>query len=78
MKNRFCESKPLTNRTKILENLTLPKKDNAKENEIILQTQLTRTFAKKRQADFENLQSQPRTKTKTTKQSQSKPTLTKT
>jgi len=31
----------------ILENLTLPKKDNAKENEIILQTQLTRTFAQK-------------------------------
>jgi len=30
-----------------LKNLTLPKKDNAKENEIILQTQLTRTFAKK-------------------------------
>ena len=32
---------------KILENLTLPKKDNANENEIILRTQLTRTFAKK-------------------------------
>jgi hypothetical protein len=38
----------------------------------------TKTFAKKRQADFENLRSQPRTKTETTKQSQSKPKLTKT
>ena len=34
-------------RTQILENLTLPKCDNAKENEIILQTQLTWNFAKK-------------------------------
>ena len=65
-------------RTIILENLTLPKNDNAKENEIILQTQLTWNFAIKRHADFESLQNQPRTKTKTTKQSQSKPMLTKT
>jgi len=42
-----------------LENLTLPKNDKAKETETILQIQLTRTFARKRQASFENLQSQP-------------------
>jgi hypothetical protein len=35
-KKRLCQ----TNRMIILENLTLPKNDNAKENEIILQTQL--------------------------------------
>jgi hypothetical protein len=56
-----------------LDNLTLPKNDNAKEAEIILQTQLTKTFVAKRQADFENLQNQPRIKTKATKHSQSKP-----
>ena len=38
----------------------------------------TKTFAKKRQADFENLRSQSRTKTETTKQNQSKPKLTET
>ena len=65
-------------RTQILENLTLPKSDNAKENEIILQTQLTWNFAIKRHADFESLQNRPRTKTKATKQSQSKLTLTET
>jgi len=43
----------------ILENLTLPKTDNAKETEIILQTQLTRIFAKRKHADFESLQNQP-------------------
>ena len=32
-------------RTQILENLTLPENDNAKENEIILQTKLTWNFA---------------------------------
>jgi len=48
----------------ILENLTLPKNDKAKEAEIILQTQLVRTFATKRQANFESLQNQPRTKPK--------------
>jgi len=47
-----------------LENLTQPKDNNANENERILQTQLTRTFAEKRQADFENLQNRPRTKPK--------------
>jgi len=39
-----------------LENLTLPKNDNAKETDKILQTQLTWNFAIKRHADFENLQ----------------------
>jgi hypothetical protein len=38
----------------------------------------TKTFAKKRQAGFENLRSQSRTKTETTKQNQSKPKLTET
>jgi hypothetical protein len=47
-----------------LENLTLPKNDNAKETEIILETQLARTFATKRQANFENLQNRPRIKPK--------------
>jgi len=44
-----------------LENLTLPKNDNAKEGDKILQTQLTRNFEKRKQADFESLQNQPRT-----------------
>ena len=48
----------------ILENLILPKIDKANEANKILQTQLTRTFAEKRQADFENLQNQPQTKPK--------------
>jgi hypothetical protein len=47
-----------------LENLTLPKNDKAKETEIILQTQLTRTFARKRQANFESLPNQLRRKPK--------------
>jgi len=55
-----------------------PKSDNANETEIILQTQLTRTFATKRQANFESLHNRPRTKTEATKQSQSKPKLTET
>jgi len=42
---RLCVSTGSTTtkqtRTQILENLTLPKSDNAKENEMILQTQLT-------------------------------------
>jgi hypothetical protein len=41
-----------------LENLTQPKDNNANETEIVLQTQLTRNFAKRKQADFENLQNQ--------------------
>jgi hypothetical protein len=61
-----------------LENLTLPKSDNANEHNKILQTQLTWNFAKRKRANFESLQNQPRKKTKATKQSQSKPTLTKT
>ena len=40
---------------KTLENLTLPKNYKANESDKILQTQLTRTFAEKRQADFGNL-----------------------
>ena len=51
-------------RTQILKNLTLSKNDKAKETEIILQTQLTRTFATKRQANFESLPNQPRRKPK--------------
>jgi len=38
----------------------------------------TKTFARKRQADFGNQRSQPRTKTEATKQSQSKPLPTET
>ena len=38
--------------------------DKANEAEIILQTQPARTFVEKRQADFENLPNQPRTKPK--------------
>ena len=38
--------------------------DKANEAEIILQTQPARTFAEKRQADFEDLQSQPGIKPK--------------
>jgi hypothetical protein len=58
----------------ILENLTQPKDNNANEANKILQTQFTRTFAEKRQADFENLQNQPRILPKeidTTNQNQS-------
>jgi len=44
----------------------LPKNDNAKKSDKIFQTQLTRNFAKKKQADFENLQNQPRTLPKET------------
>jgi hemerythrin-like domain-containing protein len=51
-------------RTQILENLTLIKNDKANETEIILQTQLTRTFAKRNRTNFESLQNQPRKKTK--------------
>ena len=51
-------------RTQILKNSTLPKNDNANETDKILQTQLTRNFAKRKRADFENLQNQPRTKPK--------------
>ena len=76
-KTKLAEQKHKLTRTLILENLTLPKNDNAKENEIILQTQLTWNFAIKRHADFESLQNRPRTEAKTTKQSQSKPMLTK-
>jgi len=43
-------------RTLILENLTLPKMDNANESDKILRTQLTRNFATKRHANFESLQ----------------------
>ena len=46
-------------KTQILENLTSPKDNNANETEIILQTQLARTFAEKRQANFKDLQNQP-------------------
>ncbi|MBI3165558.1 MAG: hypothetical protein HYZ24_12820 [Chloroflexi bacterium] len=56
----------------------MPKNDNAKETDTILQTQLTRNFAKRKYADFENLHNQPRTKTEATQQSQSKLMLTKT
>jgi hypothetical protein len=42
-------------RAKILENLPQPKDNKANEAKKILQTQLTRTFAEKTQANFENL-----------------------
>jgi hypothetical protein len=54
------------------------KRDKTNEAKIILQTQLARTFAEKMQADFENLQSQPGTKPKPRKDSQSKPPQTET
>jgi hypothetical protein len=55
----FANQNHRQTRTPILENLTLPKSDNAKKTEIILQTQFAKTFATKRQANFENLQNQP-------------------
>jgi hypothetical protein len=43
-------------RTQILENLTLPHNDKDNETDTILQTQLTKTFAEKRQPNFKSLQ----------------------
>jgi hypothetical protein len=63
--------------TKILENLTQPKDNNDNESEIILQTQLTRTFAEKRQTDFENLARQKSDFAKRNRLDQSKPNLNK-
>jgi len=60
-----------------LENLTLPKNDNANENDKILQTQLTRNFAKRKRANFENLQTRPRTTAKRKQLCKSKLNLNK-
>jgi hypothetical protein len=46
-------------RTKILENLIKPKENIANETDKILQTQFTRNFAKRKRANFENLQNRP-------------------
>jgi len=54
----FANQSQRRTRTLILENLTLPKNDNANESDKILQTQLTRTFAKRKHADFESLHNQ--------------------
>ena len=74
----FANQSHKQTRPKILENLTLTKNDNANESDKILQTQFTRTKAKRKQANFENLHKQTTNKAEATKQSQSKPTLTKT
>ena len=50
---------------------------NANETEIILQTQLTRTFAEKRRADFENLARRKSDFAKRNRLDQSKPNLNK-
>jgi hypothetical protein len=42
-----------------LENLTLTKNDNANETEIILQTQFTKTFAKKNKPILETCKNKP-------------------
>jgi hypothetical protein len=60
-----------------LENLILPKDNNANETNKILQTQLTRTFAEKRQADFENLARRKNDFAKRNRLDQSKPKLNK-
>jgi hypothetical protein len=61
-----------------LENLTLLENRKAIETEIILQTQLARSFAEKRQADFENL-AQPAWNTANEKRhNRSKPPQTET
>jgi hypothetical protein len=60
-----------------LENLTQPKDNNDNEREIILQTQLTRIFAEKRQANFENLARRKNDFAKRNRLDQSKPNLNK-
>jgi chromosome segregation ATPase len=74
----FANQNDKRTRLRVLENLTLPENNKANEAETILQTQLTRTFAEKRQADFENLHNRPRTKTEAAKQCQSKLSQTET
>ena len=63
--------------TQILENLILPKDNNANETDKILQTQLTRTFAEKRQADFRNFAKRKNDFAKRNRLAQSKPNLNK-
>ena len=63
--------------TQILENLILPKDNNANETDKILQTQLTRTFAEKRQADFRNFARRKNDFAKRNRLDQSKPKLDK-
>ena len=63
--------------TQILENLILPKDNNANETNKILQTQLTRTFAEKRQADFRNFAKRKNDFAKRNRLDQSKPKLNK-
>ena len=63
--------------TQILENLILQKNDNANEANKILQTQLTRTFAEKRQADFRNFARRKNDFAKRNRLDQSKPKLDK-
>jgi len=56
-----AKTKHKRTRIKYFRNPTQPKRDNANESNKVLQTQLTRNFAKRKQASFENLQNQPRT-----------------
>ena len=64
-------------RTKILEKPTQPKNNNANETNKISQTQLTRTFAEKRQADFRNFARRKNDFAKRNRLDQSKPKLNK-
>jgi hypothetical protein len=60
-----------------LKKRTQPKNDNANETNKVLQTQLTRTFAEKRQADFENLARRKNDFAKRNRLDQSKANLNK-
>jgi hypothetical protein len=48
--NGFCQSKPQTTRTQVLDNLTLPKTDNVSEANTTLQTQLVQNFSKENES----------------------------
>ena len=74
-----CWKKTLLNKPerKFWKNQHNQKNYNANETEIILQTQLTRTFAEKRRADFENLARRKSDFAKRNRLDQSKPNLNK-
>jgi len=54
-----AKTKHRQSRTKFFRNLTQPKDNTANETNKILQIQLAKTFAKRKHANFENLQNQP-------------------
>ena len=64
IKMDFAKQNHKRPKRKFWRNWLWPKTDKANEAETILQTQFARTFAEKRQADFENLYNRPRTKPK--------------